>query len=73
MDFLDNVEFELKLEELRKQAKFVKQFQELVADLMANYYNALKEKGFSAEEALTIVLTHGFLPPYQSKGESGGN
>lgn len=49
------------LKMLEQELESIKKYQRFVAELMGNYYRSLIWSGFSAEQALLIVIAHGAL------------
>jgi len=56
------------LAELKSSGEVIKDMQELAAKYMKRYFDYLIVAGFTADQALAIVISHGWMPKSPTHG-----
>ncbi len=73
MDTLRGIEFAEGVEELEKDLPTLKKYYGVAAKAMREYFNALVKEDFTEEQALEIVIAHGYSPESSSIGKYEGS
>ncbi|MEZ2660513.1 hypothetical protein [Aneurinibacillus aneurinilyticus] len=58
----EQIEFELAIDEIKRNMDNHIKWCHAVSETMFEYYKALMDKGFNAQQALQIVIAHGINP-----------
>lgn len=72
MNIFEALEFEVGVDELRQDLPKLKEYYKVAAEAMHSYFDSLNKSGFTQEQALEIVIAHGFSPEASSAGKYDG-
>ena len=72
MNIFEALEFEVGIDELKQDLPKLKLYYKTAAQAMYSYFDSLHKAGFTQEQALEIVIAHGFSPESSSAGKYDG-
>lgn len=72
MNIFEALEFEVGIKELKQDLPNLKEYYKTAAQAMYSYFDSLHKSGFTQEQALEIVIAHGFSPEASSTGKYEG-
>ena len=70
MKDLQGIAFAVGIEELKKDLPTLKRYYNVAAKAIRAYYESLLRTGFTEDQALAIVIAHGFNPESGAAGST---